>query len=75
MLGPLAYLLAAVKVLGEKPPKMEVVFADGQELDVQLPPLQEVGDQHEATTADLQPVACFELAQIHRCRYILIRNE
>lgn len=29
MLGPLAYLLAAVKVLGEKPPKMEVVFADG----------------------------------------------
>jgi diacylglycerol kinase family enzyme len=30
MLGPLAYLLAAVKVLGEKPPKMEVVFADGR---------------------------------------------
>jgi YegS/Rv2252/BmrU family lipid kinase len=29
MLGPLAYLLAAVKVLGETPPKMEVVFADG----------------------------------------------
>lgn len=30
MLGPLAYLLAAVKVLGEKPPMMEVVFADGR---------------------------------------------
>jgi YegS/Rv2252/BmrU family lipid kinase len=29
MLGPLAYLLAAVKVLGETPPQMEVVFADG----------------------------------------------
>ncbi len=29
-LGPLAYLLAAVKVLGEKPPEMEVVFADGR---------------------------------------------
>jgi YegS/Rv2252/BmrU family lipid kinase len=28
-LGPLAYLMAAVKVLGEKPPKMEVEFADG----------------------------------------------
>lgn len=30
MLGPLAYLLAAVKVLGERPPKMEVVFDDGR---------------------------------------------
>ena len=29
MLGPLAYLVAAVKVLGEKPPLMEVVCADG----------------------------------------------
>jgi len=29
-LGPLAYLLSAVKVLGEKPPEMEVVFADGR---------------------------------------------
>jgi YegS/Rv2252/BmrU family lipid kinase len=30
MLGPLAYLLAAVKVLGEKPPLMEVTTADGR---------------------------------------------
>lgn len=30
MLGPLAYLLAAVKVLGEEPPQMEVVFSDGR---------------------------------------------
>lgn len=30
MLGPLAYLLAAVKVLGEQPPTMEVVCADGR---------------------------------------------
>ena len=30
MLGPLAYLLAAVKVLGEKPPTMEVITADGR---------------------------------------------
>jgi YegS/Rv2252/BmrU family lipid kinase len=30
MLGPLAYLLAAVKVLGEKPPLMEIVCADGR---------------------------------------------
>lgn len=30
MLGPLAYLLAAVKVLGEKPPKMEVISNDGR---------------------------------------------
>ena len=29
VLGPLAYLLAAVKVLGEKPPRMEVVCEDG----------------------------------------------
>jgi len=28
-LGPLAYLLSAVKVLGDKPPKMEIVLADG----------------------------------------------
>jgi YegS/Rv2252/BmrU family lipid kinase len=30
MLGPLAYLLAAVKVLGERPPNMEITFADGR---------------------------------------------
>jgi YegS/Rv2252/BmrU family lipid kinase len=30
MLGPLAYLLAAVKVLGEKPPRMEIICADGR---------------------------------------------
>ena len=30
MLGPLAYLVAAVKVLGEQPPKMEVICADGR---------------------------------------------
>ena len=30
MLGPLAYLLSAVKVLGEKPPRMEVICGDGQ---------------------------------------------
>ena len=29
-LGPLAYLLAAVKVLGEKPPQMEIICADGR---------------------------------------------
>ncbi len=29
-LGPLAYLVSAVKVLGEKPPKIEVVTADGR---------------------------------------------
>ncbi len=29
MLGPLAYLLAAVKVLGERPPKIEVTTAEG----------------------------------------------
>lgn len=29
-LGPLAYLLAGVKVLGEKPPKIEVICADGR---------------------------------------------
>jgi diacylglycerol kinase (ATP) len=30
MLGPLAYLLAAVKVLGETPPKIEVICSDGR---------------------------------------------
>ena len=30
LLGPLAYLLAAVKVLGESPPKLEVICADGR---------------------------------------------
>ena len=30
MLGPLAYLLAAVRVLGEKPPQMRVALADGR---------------------------------------------
>ena len=30
MLGPLAYLLAAVKVLGEKPPKIEVTTVEGR---------------------------------------------
>lgn len=30
MLGPLAYLLAAVKVLGEKPPVLEIVCDDGR---------------------------------------------
>lgn len=30
LLGPLAYLLSAVKVLGEKPPNMEIVFPDGR---------------------------------------------
>ncbi|MFZ9941338.1 MAG: diacylglycerol/lipid kinase family protein [Luteolibacter sp.] len=30
MLGPLAYLLAAVRVLGEKPPQMRVTLADGR---------------------------------------------
>lgn len=29
-LGPLAYLLSAVRVLGEKPPRMEVIFSDGR---------------------------------------------
>ncbi len=29
-LGPLAYLLAAVKVLGEKPPPLEVILPDGR---------------------------------------------
>lgn len=29
-LGPLAYLLSAVKVLGEKPPRIEVTCADGR---------------------------------------------
>lgn len=30
MLGPLAYLLAAVKVLGEKPPKVEIISEEGR---------------------------------------------
>jgi diacylglycerol kinase (ATP) len=30
MLGPLAYLLAAVKVLGEKPPRVDVVSVEGR---------------------------------------------
>lgn len=30
MLGPLAYLLAAVKVLGEKPPEIEIVTSEGR---------------------------------------------
>ena len=30
MLGPLAYLVAAVKVLGERPPQIEVICADGR---------------------------------------------
>ncbi len=30
MLGPLAYLLAGVKVLGEQPPKIEVICPDGR---------------------------------------------
>jgi len=33
MLGPLAYLLAAVKVLGEKPPRMEVICRDGRRVE------------------------------------------
>ena len=33
MLGPLAYLLAAVRVLGEKPPQMRVTLADGRVVD------------------------------------------
>ncbi|TAE92988.1 MAG: diacylglycerol kinase family lipid kinase [Verrucomicrobia bacterium] len=32
MLGPLAYLLAAVKVLGEKPPMMRLTTQDGREV-------------------------------------------
>jgi diacylglycerol kinase family enzyme len=30
MLGPLAYLLAGIKVLGETPPKLEVILPDGR---------------------------------------------
>ena len=30
MLGPLAYLLSAVKILGETPPKMEITTAEGR---------------------------------------------
>lgn len=32
-LGPLAYLLSAVKVLGEKPPKIRVIFDEGNETE------------------------------------------
>lgn len=31
MFGPMAYLMAAVKVLGEKPPKMRIICEDGRE--------------------------------------------
>lgn len=30
MLGPLAYLMSAVKILGEKPPRIEIVSAEGR---------------------------------------------
>ncbi|MGJ8671426.1 diacylglycerol/lipid kinase family protein [Rubritalea sp.] len=33
LLGPLAYLMSAVKLLGDKPPKMKVICADGREFD------------------------------------------
>lgn len=33
LLGPLAYLMSAVKLLGDKPPKMKVSCADGREFD------------------------------------------
>jgi diacylglycerol kinase (ATP) len=33
MLGPLAYLLSAVKVLGEDPPKMTVITGEGEVLE------------------------------------------
>ncbi len=33
LLGPLAYLMSAVKVLGERPPKMRVLCKDGREFD------------------------------------------
>ena len=32
-LGPLAYLVSAVKVLGDKPPKMEVTFDEGRKVE------------------------------------------
>ncbi|WP_143158538.1 diacylglycerol/lipid kinase family protein [Rubritalea squalenifaciens] len=31
--GPLAYLMSAVKLLGDTPPKMRVIFKDGREID------------------------------------------
>ena len=31
MFGPMAYLMAAVRVLGEKPPKMRIICEDGRE--------------------------------------------
>jgi len=33
MIGPMAYIMAAVKVLGENPPKMRVTCEDGQVVD------------------------------------------
>lgn len=33
LLGPLAFLMSAVRVLGEKPPKMRVVCKDGREFE------------------------------------------
>ncbi|MFC4991216.1 diacylglycerol/lipid kinase family protein [Rubritalea tangerina] len=33
LLGPLAYLMSAVKVLGDTPPKMKVICQDGREFD------------------------------------------
>ena len=33
LLGPLAFLMSAVKVLGEKPPKMRVICKDGREFE------------------------------------------
>ena len=33
MFGPLAYLMSAAKVLGEKPPKMKVICDDGREFE------------------------------------------
>lgn len=33
MFGPLAYLMSAVKLLGDTPPKMKVICKDGREID------------------------------------------
>ncbi len=33
MLGPLAYLMSAVKLLGENPPKMTLICSDGREIE------------------------------------------
>lgn len=33
LMGPLAYLMSAVKLLGDKPPKMKVICADGRDYD------------------------------------------